>query len=131
MRSGACPIYSRSRSRRSWPPWVMIAKGNLHGSGAKLARYLITGEKGESAELVATRGLEGFGGDPETAFAILQQIADSQTNSTRPFFHSQTRLAPGEQLTKEQWLEVADRQEKRLGFAGQPRMVSFHNNPET
>jgi hypothetical protein len=108
----------------------MIAKGNLHGNGAKLAAYLTTGEKGETAELVETRGLDGFGGNHITAFAIMQQIAESQTNSTKAFFHSQTRNAPGEHLTKEQWLEIADRQEKRLGFAGQPRVVSFHHLPD-
>jgi hypothetical protein len=109
----------------------MIAKGNLHGDGAKLARYMTTGEKGEIAELVETRGLDSFGGDPVEAFAMLQQVAEAMTNSTKPFFHSQTRNAPGEQLTREQWLQVADRQEKRLGFTDQPRIVSFHRNPAT
>ena len=109
----------------------MIAKGNLHGDGAKLARYMMTGEKGEIAELVETRGLEFFGSDPVEAFAMLQQVAEAMTGSTKPFFHSQTRNAPGEQLTREQWLQVADRQEKRLGFTGQPRIVSFHRNPAT
>ena len=30
----------------------MIAKGNLHGDGGALARYLMTGKKGEIAELL-------------------------------------------------------------------------------
>ena len=103
----------------------MIAKGNLHGDGAKLARYMMTGEKGEIAELIGTRGLDTFGADPVKAFATLQRVAEANTRSTEPFFHSQTRNAPGEHLTNEQWLQVADREEKRLGFAGQPRIVSF------
>jgi hypothetical protein len=109
----------------------MIAKGNLHGDGAKLAAYLITGMDGEIAELAETRGLEGFGNDPVAAFAALQQVAEAQTNSTMPFFHTQTRNAAGEHLTREQWLQVADREEKRLGFTGQPRIVSFHHDPQT
>ena len=28
-------------------------------------------------------------------------------------------------------MHVVDRKEKRLGFTGQPRIVSFHINPET
>ncbi len=109
----------------------MIAKGNLHGDGARLARYILTGEKGEIAELVGTRGLECFGRDPVEAFANLDLLAAADTKCARPFFHAQTRLAPGEQLSREQWLEVADREEKRLGFAGQARIVGFHRNLET
>ena len=108
----------------------MITKGNLHGAGAKLAAYLMTGKHGEQAELVQTRGLELLGNDPVHAFATAQQIALAATDSTKPFFHTQTRCPAGEELTREQWLEVADRQEKRLGLTGQPRIVSFHHLPD-
>jgi Relaxase/Mobilisation nuclease domain len=104
----------------------VIAKGNLHGDGGKLARYLMTGEGGERIEFVEARGLDNFGPDPAAAFETLQQFADTHTRSTKPFFHTQTRLAPGEQLAPEQWMEIADREERRLGFAGQPRIVTFH-----
>lgn len=104
----------------------MIAKGNLHGNGGKLARYLMTGELGEDVEFVEARGLDGFGPDPEAAFEALQDIARHHTQAKKPFFHTQTRLAPGEQLTREQWMEVAEREEKRLGFEGQPRIITFH-----
>lgn len=107
----------------------MIAKGNLHGRGAKLASYLLTGENGEIAQLVEARGLETFGNDPVSAFATLQKIAEAHTRSTLPFFHTQTRAAPGEHLSDAQWMEVADREEKRLGFKGQPRIVSYHIDP--
>ena len=50
----------------------MIAKGNLHGNGGKLARYLMTGELGEDVEFVEARGLDGFGADPVAAFEALQ-----------------------------------------------------------
>ena len=109
----------------------MIAKGNLHGDGGGLARYLVTGEKGEIAQLLETRGLQTFGTDPVQAFALLQKIAEANTKSPLPFFHTQTRNAPGEHLTDAQWLQVADREEKRLGLSGQPRIVSFHIDPES
>jgi hypothetical protein len=104
----------------------MIAKGNLHGQGGKLARYLMTSELGEDVEFVEARGLDGFGADPVAAFEALQDIARHHMQAKKPFFHSQTRIAPGEELTREQWMEVADREEKRLGFEGQPRIITFH-----
>jgi|SRR5271165_323703 len=107
----------------------MIAKGNLHGDGGALARYLMTGEKDEIAQLLETRGLEGFSRDPVEAFERMQQLADKRTNSQLPFFHTQTRLPHGENLTDAQLLQVADRQEKRLGFTGQPRIASVHVLP--
>ena len=35
-------------------------------------------------------------------------------------------LPADEELTREQWMQIADREEKRLGFEGQPRIVTFH-----
>jgi hypothetical protein len=63
------------------------------------------------------------------AFATLQKVAEANTKSAMPFFHAQTRLPHGENLTDAQLLEVADRQEKRLGFTGQPRIASVHILP--
>jgi hypothetical protein len=108
----------------------VIAKGKIRGAGAQLARYLITGEKGEVAELAMTRGLDEYG-DPVLAFDAFEQIADAHTRSTKPFFHGHIRLAPGEQLADEQWMEAFERMEQRLGFSGQPCIVSFHTDLET
>ena len=108
----------------------MIAKGNLHGDGGSLALYLITGQKDEIAQLVETRGLQFFDSDPVQAFALLQKLAEANTKADYPFFHTQTRNPNGDrQLTAEQWMQVADREEKRLGLTGQPRIVSFHVQP--
>ena len=109
----------------------MIAKGNIRAEGAKLARYLMTGEPGEIAQLIETRGLEGFGGDPVVAFAAMELTAQAHTRSTKPLFHGHIRLAPGERLSDEKWMEALGRMEKRLGFAGQPRAVSFHIDQAT
>lgn len=43
-----------------------------------------------------------------------------------PVFHAQNRLPADEELTREQWMKIADREEKRLGFDDQPRIVTFH-----
>src|ERR1700689_5025984 len=109
----------------------MIAKGKIRAEGGKLARYLITGEPGEIAQLIETRGLVTFGGDPVAAFAIMERIAEANTRSTLPFFHGHIRLAPGERLSDEQWMEALDRMEKGVGFAGQARAGGLHIDQAT
>ena len=104
----------------------MIAKGNLHGAGGRLARYLVTGKKGERAELVELRGFASA--DIRTAFLDVE-IQAQGTRAEKPFFHAYVRLAAGEALGRKQWRYVADRIEKQLGFAGQPRAVAFHHLP--
>ena len=104
----------------------MIAKGNLHGAGARLARYLVTGKKGERAELVELRGFASA--DIGAAFLDVE-IQARGTRAEKPFFHAYVRLAAGEALDRKQWRYVADRIERRLGFAGQPRAVAFHHLP--
>ena len=109
----------------------MFAKGKIRGNGAQLARYLMTGEESERVELVDTRGLEAFGPDPSAAFAALQNVADANTRSTKPFFHGHIRLPADERLTDAQWMQTLDLMEKRLGFEGQPRIVTFHIDRES
>jgi hypothetical protein len=104
----------------------MIAKGNLHGAGARLARYLVTGKKGELAELVELRGFASA----EIGAAFLDvEIQAQGTRAEKPFFHAYVRLAAGEALGRKQWRHVADRIENYLGFTGQPRAVAFHHLP--
>jgi hypothetical protein len=102
----------------------MIAKGNLHGDGAFLADYLAKdGKSDERAELFELSGFLS-----ENIFDALREAnAHAElTHAQKPLFHTQVRLPKDEQLTREQWLEVADRIEKRLGFKGQPRAIVFH-----
>lgn len=106
----------------------MIAKGNLHGDGAKLATYLVTGKEGERAELIELRGFPT--GNLRDAFVAAQLGAEARTHSTRPFFHAYVRLMEGESLDREQWQHVADRIEARLGFKDQPRALAFHHLPD-
>lgn len=40
--------------------------------------------------------------------------------------YSYIRLAPGERLTRRQWIEAGDQAERQLGFTGQPCAMSFH-----
>ena len=105
----------------------MIAKGNLHGDGAKLAAYLVTGKEGERAELIELRGL---GADNiRNGFANVAIWAES-TRCEKAFFHCYVRLPEGEALERFQWRQVADRIEHQLGFDGQGRAVAFHHGAE-
>jgi hypothetical protein len=109
----------------------MIAKGNAHDSGPKLVAYILTAQDGERVEFGSARGFEFFGRDVLQAAAIMQQIADHTTNCRNAWFHTQTRLAPGERLNRDQWERVLDREEKRLGFSGHARVWSFHIDEAT
>ena len=109
----------------------MIAKGNTHDSGPKLVSYILAAQEGERVEFGGARGFDFFGADVHQAAAIMQQIADHTTNCRDAWFHTQTRLAPGEQLSREHWERVLDREEKRLGFSGHARAWSFHIDEAT
>ncbi|MBV8577307.1 MAG: hypothetical protein JOZ58_19985 [Acetobacteraceae bacterium] len=91
----------------------------------------MTGKDGELVQVIDARGWQDFGKDPVAAFDRMEQWAAEHTESRKPFFHGHIRLAPGERLTDPQWMDSLDRMEKRLGFEGQPRIVSFHIEPET
>jgi len=101
----------------------MIGKGNLHADGGYLADYMKDSGHGE---VIDERGF--LSADLREAFCTIQAIAESQTNCEKPFFHAYVRLPPGENLGRDQWLEVADRFERKLGFDGQPRAVVIHTD---
>lgn len=102
----------------------MIAKGTTHNNGARLAEYLIHSKEGEKAEIFELRGFAED--DVVNAFRSVHVMADA-TRCENPFYHCQIRTPDGETLTKEQWLEVAQRIEDRLGLTDQPRAVAFHD----
>jgi hypothetical protein len=103
----------------------MIAKGNLHAHGQKLAAYLITGKMGERAELVELRGFASS--NIREAFTDVMIQAEA-TRCEKPFFHCYIRLPDHEMLSREQWQHVADRIERQLGFEGQGRAIAFHHD---
>lgn len=106
----------------------MIAKGNFHAHGGKLAAYMTKGKAGERAELVEMRGFAA--NDLRTAFRDIE-IEQRGTNAKTAFFHAYVRLPEGERLDTGQWTKTADRIEKRLGFTGQARAIAFHTDIET
>ena len=103
----------------------VIAKGCRRRDGAKLARYLDTGNKGECSEPVELRC---FASDNIPGRFT---NAEMWAGATRcEFFHLdlRLRLAADEEPSREQWLCAADRIEKHLGFDGQGRAIAFHHS---
>lgn len=101
----------------------MIAKGNTHADGGKLAEYMVTGKAGEKAELHQLRGFAS--GDIREAFRDVHLMAEA-TKCTNPLFHVQVRNPEGEELTRAEWEQVADRIGSKLGYSDQPRAMAFH-----
>jgi hypothetical protein len=110
----------------------MIAKGNFHSGGVKLAAYLVKAHPGERGELIDMRGF-GPISDLRDGFRIEQIRARDGTRATQPFFHVHFRGAHGEgiKLSDTQWREIADRCDKALGMEEQPRAASLHINRQT
>lgn len=106
----------------------MIAKGNTHAHGAKLADYMVTGKAGEKAELYQVRGFAS--NDIREAFQSIAVLA-AGTKCDNPMFHTQVRNPEGETLTPEQWEQTADRIERINGLTGQPRAIAFHIDQKT
>ena len=106
----------------------MIAKGTTHNNGAKLAQYMATGKDGERAVVWRLRGFEAA--NITDAFRDVQIMAGGG-KCRQPFFHLQVRNRDGETLTREQWELAANRIERMLGLAGQPRAIAFHTNEAT
>lgn len=106
----------------------MIAKGTTHNSGSRLAAYMVTGKDGERAELYSLTGFAA--GDIREAFASIEAMK-AGTRLEKAFFHVQVRNPEGEDLTRAQWLRVAEAIEHKLGYDGQPRAIAFHTDEKT
>ena len=83
----------------------MIAKGTTHNSRSRLAAYMVTGKDGERAELYSLHGFAA--GDIREAFASIEAMK-AGTKLDKAFFHVQVRNPEGEELTRAQWLRVAE-----------------------
>src|ERR1700674_2881828 len=135
-RHGSCCSRQSRRSGKLWPPPrpAMIAKGNFHSHGVRLAAYLVKAELGERGELIDMRGF-GPVSDLRDGFRVEQIRAQDGTKAEKPFFHVHLRGAHGEgaKLSRENWKEIADRCDKALGpaMADQPRAASLHIDRRT
>ena len=108
----------------------MIIKANRHSNPTKLASYLMSG--GKHGERVEAPILRSFS-EAENIFDAFRdiEILTGGTKAENPFLHVQIRLPGGEQITREQWEQTADRTQKRLGLDGQPRADVYHVDEKT
>jgi hypothetical protein len=118
----------------------VIGRCNPHNSAVALGRYLLKTDPGERAYIHEVRG---FGvHEMQNAERTLKpyQVVDAlktveiigrATKAEQYFLHGYTRIGEDERLDDPKWIRAADEQEKRLGLAGQPRIIAFHENPET
>ena len=106
----------------------MIAKGNTHDNGARLARYIVTGKEGEFAELWELRGFALR--DIVDAFRSVHVTA-GKSQCKQPFFHVQVRNPEGEMLTRSQWKMAVEKIEGMLGLRDQPRAIAVHTDRQT
>ena len=106
----------------------MFAKAYRKKSGSDLADYFMEEKRDELNRLLELRG---FASDNiHDAFQSVDAMALS-TKGQKPMLHVSVRNADGERLTDEQWLQVADRMEAKLGLSGQKRGIVLHTNEET
>src|SRR5581483_11712439 len=97
----------------------MIAKGNTHNNGARLATYITRCKADERVELFELRGFAAA--TLREAFRDVQIMGDGIAQCEKPFFHVYVRNPQGEHLDAKQWARVADRIESKSGLTGQPR----------
>lgn len=101
----------------------MILEGNERGSGAELARHLLNPSDNDH---VTVHAVEGFiAGDLAGAFAESEAIA--QGTQCRKYLFSLSLNPPkGAKVPVEDFEAAIARIEAKLGLAGQPRAIVFH-----
>lgn len=101
----------------------MILKGSQRGGSAQLARHLL---KTEENEHVAVHDLRGFMAD-DLASALHEAYAVSRGTKAKQFLFSLSLNPPAqERVSVEQFEAAIEAVEEKLGLAGQPRAVVFH-----
>jgi len=102
----------------------MILKGNQRGGGQQMAAHLMNSFDNERVEIADVRG--SVAQDLSGAFA--EWAAEARGTRCRKYLYSLS-LNPDQSqghLTREQYLELLERTERRLKLVGQPRAVVFH-----
>lgn len=101
----------------------MILEGNDRGFGAELARHLLNPRDNDH---VTVHAIEGFiASDLAGAFAESEAIAQG-TQCRKYLFFLSLNPPPGTKVTVEAFEEAIARIEAKLGLAGQPRAIVFH-----
>lgn len=101
----------------------MILEANERGFGAELARHLLNTRDNDH---VTVHAVEGFiASDLAGAFAESEAIAQG-TQCRKYLFSVSLNPPPGAKVTVEEFEDAIGRIEAKLGLAGQPRAIVFH-----
>lgn len=107
----------------------MIPFASQRGLGQDLATHLLNAQENERVQLAHVRG--AIAQDLHGAFAEWELQADTLTNCRNYLYSLSINPDPAQdRLTREQYLDYAERVEKVLGLAGQPRAMVFHEKHE-
>lgn len=101
----------------------MILEANERGYGAQLARHLLNPRDNDH---VTVHGIDGFVADDLFgAFAEAEAISNA-TQCQKYLFSLSLNPPPGADVSIETFEETVAQVERRLGLAGQPRALVFH-----
>jgi Relaxase/Mobilisation nuclease domain len=107
----------------------VIGKARRGESFRKLGQYLLRGGESRDSSRVAwttTRGLPTL--DAPDAVHLMERIAATNTAVEKPVYHLSLSLAPGEQLTPEQWQPVIDKVLGDLGLQNHQALAVAHRD---
>src|SRR5690606_32007004 len=102
---------------------TLILKGSQRAGGRQLAAHLLRTDENEHVEVHELRGFmaDDLHGAFQEAYA-----ASKGTRAKQPFFSLSLNPPANENVPTEIFEDAIDRVEQRLGLAGQPRAVVFH-----
>jgi hypothetical protein len=106
----------------------IIVKANPHAHPGKLADYLLEAKKGERTELYE---IFGFAADNAHEALMSAELLRADTKAETALFHLYVRTEGDEHLSKEQLVDCIMQEKERLGFGGQPHVISFHIDEQT
>lgn len=102
----------------------MIPKASQRAGGQDLATHLLNALDNEYVEVAEVSG--AVASDLHGAFAEWEAIATGLTKCREYLYSLSVNPEPGQQLSRAQYLDYAERVEKKLGLEGQPRAMVFH-----
>ncbi|WP_208249025.1 relaxase/mobilization nuclease domain-containing protein [Rhizobium sp. T1470] len=102
----------------------MIPKASQRGLGQDLATHLLNALDNEYVEVAEVSGAVAT--DLHGAFAEWEAIAKGLTKCREYLYSLSVNPGPDSELSRAQYLDYAQRVEKKLGLEGQPRALVFH-----
>ncbi len=104
----------------------MIIKGHARQDGIALAKYLLQNTPSQQAKEIEASGEADHTASLAQRLHEWELVAQTLTKGRKPLYHLQMRLAPGETLSRAQWLSTIDRLGKKLKLDRSERAIIAH-----